>query len=346
MYRISIIVPVYKAEQYLRPCIDSILAQTYTDFELVLVDDGSPDNCGAICDEYATKDSRVKVIHQRNQGQAAARNAAVKMALGEWVCFVDSDDVIHPQMLDSLYRAASMSDAGISMCSAVEAEELPGDFLENKQTEYRVAILDERTLESLFDHGEHRPWVIWGKLIRKEIVKKLPFAAGRIYEDNAVVCRWLVEAKKAADVHDRMYFYRVNRTGTTKSSFELRHLDYLWALEEMMGFFEGQGYLSLKKRFCTTYMTTAAWYYGRVRDELGMADKAHEISKQMRMIYRRNRKYIELSDEQRRFVYTAMFPRGMQVYWLCKAGADAVKRDGLWAVLRKLLTRCIRGEDE
>ena len=101
MPMISIIVPVYKAEQYLRPCIDSILAQTYTDYELVLVDDGSPDNCGAICDEYATKDSRVKVIHQRNQGQAAARNAAVKMALGEWICFVDSDDVIHPQMLES-----------------------------------------------------------------------------------------------------------------------------------------------------------------------------------------------------------------------------------------------------
>ena len=111
MPEISVIVPVYKAEAYLHACIDSILSQTFSDFELILVDDGSPDNCGAICDDYAARDSRVRVIHQENQGQAAARNRALAAAKGEWVCFVDSDDAVHPQMLERLRQAAAESGA-------------------------------------------------------------------------------------------------------------------------------------------------------------------------------------------------------------------------------------------
>ena len=106
MPEISVIVPVYKAEAYLHACIDSILSQTFSGFELILVDDGSPDDCGAICDDYAARDSRVRVIHQENQGQAAARNHALAAAKGEWVCFVDSDDAVHPQMLERLRQAA------------------------------------------------------------------------------------------------------------------------------------------------------------------------------------------------------------------------------------------------
>ena len=102
MPEISVIVPVYKAEAYLHACIDSILSQTFSGFELILVDDGSPDGCGAICDDYAARDSRVRVIHQENQGQAAARNHALAAAKGDWVCFVDSDDAVHPQMLERL----------------------------------------------------------------------------------------------------------------------------------------------------------------------------------------------------------------------------------------------------
>ena len=100
MPKISVIVPVYNVEKYLRECLDSILVQTFTDFELILVNDGSQDSSGAICDEYAGKDKRITIIHQENQGQAAARNNAIAIAKGEWIHFVDSDDVIHPQMLE------------------------------------------------------------------------------------------------------------------------------------------------------------------------------------------------------------------------------------------------------
>ena len=105
MPEISVIVPVYKAEAYLADCVESLLAQTFTDFEIILVDDGSPDNCGSLCDGYAAANDRISVIHQENRGQSAARNHAMTRAAGKWICFVDSDDLIHPQMLELLYRA-------------------------------------------------------------------------------------------------------------------------------------------------------------------------------------------------------------------------------------------------
>jgi len=113
---ISIIVPVYNVELYLRRCIDSILAQTFTNFECILINDGSPDNCPAICDEYAVKDSRIIVIHQKNAGVSAARNAGLDIALGEWIGFVDSDDWCDPEMFEILYKNAKEQQADISVC--------------------------------------------------------------------------------------------------------------------------------------------------------------------------------------------------------------------------------------
>lgn len=129
MPEISIIVPVYQAEAYLTDCIDSILNQTFQDFEVLLVDDGSPDHCGEICEDYARKDGRIRVIHQTNQGQAAARNHAMAIARGRWLCFVDSDDAVHPQMVELLYRQVKEGNAAVSMCAMLESAALPENFL-------------------------------------------------------------------------------------------------------------------------------------------------------------------------------------------------------------------------
>ena len=112
---ISVVTPVYNVKKYIYRCIDSILAQTVSDFELILVDDGSPDNCGAVCDEYAAKDGRVRVIHQENRGQAAARNRALDMARGEYVAFVDSDDWVHPRYLEILLGNAREKKADVML---------------------------------------------------------------------------------------------------------------------------------------------------------------------------------------------------------------------------------------
>ena len=113
---ISVIVPIYKVEHYLPKCIDSIIHQTYQNLEIILVDDGSPDNCPEICDEYAKRDKRIKVVHQENGGLSAARNSGVEMANGEFLCFVDSDDYIHPKMYEILYKNLKKFKADISIC--------------------------------------------------------------------------------------------------------------------------------------------------------------------------------------------------------------------------------------
>lgn len=258
MVTVSVIVPVYNVEKYLHRCVDSILAQTFTDFELILVDDGSPDNSGAICDEYAAKDARVRVIHQENQGQAAARNRAVAEANGEWIHFVDSDDVIHPQMLEVLYSAVIENDANIGMCGAIESEEIPDTFYSTPNRHAIVRDMDEETMEDLLEHGEHRYWVVWGKLIKREIVQRLPFTKGRIYEDNAIVCQWLYEAGRVADIEDRLYFYYVNKQGTTKNGFTWKQLDYLWALRQQMKFFR-------KKKYAHMLNEINSWYTSWIR---------------------------------------------------------------------------------
>ena len=118
---ISIIIPVYKAEAYLDRCVQSVLAQSMADFEVILIDDGSPDRSGAVCDAYAKQDERVRVIHQKNQGQAAARNAGIDCAFAnsdsKWLTFIDSDDWVHPEYLQMLYDATMQDNTLISMCT-------------------------------------------------------------------------------------------------------------------------------------------------------------------------------------------------------------------------------------
>lgn len=120
---LSIIVPVYDVERYLPKCIDSVLAQTFTDFELILVEDGSPDNCPALCDAAATKDARIRVIHQKNGGLSAARNAGLDAARGAWIGFVDSDDYIAPEMYEALYKAVQSTGADLALCDYAEVDE-------------------------------------------------------------------------------------------------------------------------------------------------------------------------------------------------------------------------------
>ena len=116
---VSIIIPVYKVEKYLPNCIESILRQTFKDFELILVDDGSPDNCGEICEEYAQKDSRIKVVHQPNGGLSAARNSGIDIAKGDYLTFIDSDDFVFPHYLEILVKLCQENDADMSVCSSV-----------------------------------------------------------------------------------------------------------------------------------------------------------------------------------------------------------------------------------
>lgn len=168
---ISVIVPIYKVEQYLRKCVDSILAQTYTNLEVILVDDGSPDNCGVICDEYAAKDARVKVIHKPNGGPSDARNAGMAVMRGQYVAFVDSDDWIEPQHIQSLYELIEGTDRTVAVCDVKRVDESGRQITVFKKNEVPHCVM-----EATFGY-------VWNKLYPAALIRGEPFLPVKYAED-------------------------------------------------------------------------------------------------------------------------------------------------------------------
>ncbi len=341
MPEISVIVPVYNAQQYLSACVESILGQTFSDLELLLVDDGSPDRCGALCEEYAARDSRVRVIHQENQGQAAARNRALAQAAGDWVCFVDSDDLIHPQTLELLRSALRESGAPISMCRMLEAPQLPEDFARPRSGAFERVPMDEQTLLDLFDRGDYPGWVACGKLLPKKLVEQHLFCPGRVYEDNEAVCHWICAAGALALIDQPLYFYRSNPASTTQRSFGLKRLDYLWALEGIIRFYTGRGYERLAGRFCGLYAEAAAGCYIRVLHELKLPRQAKKIKRSVRALYRTPG--VRLRKEQFEILFDAMHPRLIRLYWPLEGAVRTLRRAGPGGLVRKIAEQLGKG---
>lgn len=313
MPTISVIVPVYRAEAFLAECIESILSQTFSDFELILVNDGSPDNSGAICREYAQKDRRIRCLEQENQGQAAARNYGLSVATGAWICFVDSDDVIHPQMLETLWQGAMEFGAPISMCRYVEGQKMPEGFLRTRTPVFQPLSMAEEGLVALYDREEYPGWVACTKLVRREIVENYPFTPGRVFEDNEAVCRWIHQAKVLASTEEELYYYRTNGDSTTKSGFSLKKLDYLWALESITSFWGSCGYETMKQRFGQRYIEAAVQSCYGAQYDLNRPDVAVQTEKRAKVFLKEQK--IRLTQEQFESLMDAAHPKWMRWYW-------------------------------
>ncbi len=206
---VSVIVPVYKVEPYLRRCIDSILCQTYRNLEIILVDDGSPDNCGAICDEYALKDTRIKVIHKVNTGVSAARNTGLDNAKGKYVGFVDSDDHIVPEMYERMTMAIESNDADIVFCSYF-SEVSPV----NVKSDYSVELsLPTEEYQKRMRYGMSSVEV-WSRLFRRTLFEAIRFPEGRRYEDFIIMPALYDKANKIVGMDDRLYYYNLYNTSS------------------------------------------------------------------------------------------------------------------------------------
>ena len=242
---ISVIVPVYKVEEYLPACIESILAQTHEDFQLILVDDGSPDRCGAICDEYAAKDSRILVIHQENGGLSAARNAGIDWVFANsesrWLNFIDSDDLVSPVYLETLYRQAVENNAEIAVTGGYY-------FLNERELEHvsdrlvSVSTMSSReSCYAYFDDQEFFYSSAWGKLFRRELFEGLRFPVGRIYEDEALAPILLHRASQVTVIHPRLYRYRMRDGSIIRSAFTGKRFDSVRSCEDYVRYFRDCG---------------------------------------------------------------------------------------------------------
>lgn len=319
---ISVIVPVFNAEKYLNRCVNSILEQTFSDFELILIDDGSRDKSSEICDDYAEKDERVRVIHQSNRGQAAARNYGVSKAKGEWIAFVDADDMIHHQMLEFLYFAVQKHETKISCCGAYEDKIVPIKFFKNYKYKSCAYDVDEQNLVKWYlgedSVDKYLYWVVWGKLIHRSILEELPLEEGRIYEDNAIVFRWLFEAKRVAFCNSDMYFYFFNKVGTTKNTYSLKHLDLLWALKKQYVF-----YNSINFNFIASVVGKRYLFYGlgecqKVDNLLREKKIAARLRRSLLLFWIVNRKWLKLSKNEEMDVLTRLYPKQIHFLWLIK----------------------------
>lgn len=235
MALISVIVPVYKVEPYIHRCVDSILMQSFPDFELILVDDGSPDNCGAICDDYAARDSRVRVIHQENGGLSAARNAAIDWVFANsdsrWLTFVDSDDWIHREFLQRMLAAAQKNGCALSACGIFHTA--GEDFPDAQIPEAQVLSDDDFYCER--SHWELSV-IACGKLYDRALFETLRYPLGKLHEDEFTTYKTVYAAGQVAMVPAELYAYFKNETGIIRSQWNPRRMDALEAFQQQMAF--------------------------------------------------------------------------------------------------------------
>ena len=202
---ISVIVPVYRVEKYLNDCIDSILAQTFADFELILVDDGSPDSCPALCDAAAAKDSRIRVIHQKNRGLSGARNAGLDAAEGEWIAFVDSDDMLLPQALEKAHSTAEKTGADVVLYGFAFTDE-NGKVYEGWDTTQYDEVIPQQEIYNRLVIGMYQS--MCNKLFRRELFDGLRLPEGKKFEDTYTAPRIYERVQKMASIPESLYQYR------------------------------------------------------------------------------------------------------------------------------------------
>jgi glycosyltransferase involved in cell wall biosynthesis len=222
---ISVIVPIYKVEKYLKKCIDSIINQTYRNLEIILVDDGSPDYCGEICDDFKLKDERVVVIHKENGGLSDARNVGLDIAKGKYIMFVDSDDYIAENMVYKLYSTLRENNADMSLCGHIYVDE--NGNLVNSHGEIKDEVISGTDALKKNIDGEICT-ALWSKLYRTNLFQTIRFPFGKLYEDKFTTHLIFGKCKRVSCVSDRLYFY-LQRNGSimwnTRNKVSIKRLD-------------------------------------------------------------------------------------------------------------------------
>lgn len=313
MAEISVIVPVYKVEKFLHRCVDSILGQTFRDFELILVDDGSPDSCGEICEAYAAKDSRIHVIHQQNGGLSAARNTGIDWVMAEshshWLAFVDSDDWVHPEFLQQLYAAAEQTLCKISVCGFYRTE---GDPLPEGEN----FSIQEMSADDYYCGNVHGgvTAVAWNKLYHRSLFKKLRYPIGKLHEDEFTTYKAIYEAGKIGVTPARLYAYYQNPAGIMRSEWNPRRMHVLEAFEEQIAFAQANGKDRLLKKTVLSYIFS-------IHDHLEKAIKVYRKELRQKM-----RAALKLGRE------CGCFPRNWQNSW---AYEDAYPVKPFWWLMSK-----------
>lgn len=302
MPQISVIVPVYKVEAYLSRCVDSILNQTFRNFDLILVDDGSPDSCGEICESYARRDSRVHVIHQENGGLSAARNTGIDWAFAHsdsrYLAFVDSDDYVAPEFLGRLYRASEETGCPISVCGILKTG---GEPLPETAEEAPQVMSAEDYYCSKEIHGGVT-MVAWNKLYARYLFEALRYPKGKLHEDEFTTYRAVYQAGTVAVLHTPLYGYFQNDAGIMRAKWSPKRLHSLEAVEQQIAFARGKNHPKLLEKAVIQYIFTADTQLEQVLEDAQYRSYSASLRKKLRWGLKQGRE-------------TGAFPRSKDHMW-------------------------------
>lgn len=289
MELISVIVPVYNVEKYLDYCVGSIINQTYKNLEIILVDDGSSDNCPVMCDIWAKKDVRIKVVHKKNGGLSEARNVGLSIATGNFIAFVDSDDWIDLRYIEYLYNAIRHTKAEIVACNMRKVYKEPENMSTEEDMPEEEIATPEEAICDILNNCRFRA-VVWNKLYQHEIIKDEKFEIGCFHEDEFFSYRIIDKAQKLAYIDIPLYNYR-QREGSIMSSFSLHHLDVLDAYIGRIELLE-QKYPDLVARDKLNFCITCVNFY------IDIYNSEKAIKKKSKLRIQACRKKIQFSREE------------------------------------------------
>lgn len=249
---ISVIVPIYNVEKYLSQCVNSLINQTYKNLEIILVDDGSLDNSGKICDDFSEIDSRIIVIHKENNGLSSARNAGLKIAKGNFIGFVDSDDWLDENMYEILFKLIKDNDSDISCCK----------FFKAADSEEKVPVIDNEIIQSFnnidglnnfYTDLYTQTVVAWNKLYKRNLFDNVTYPTGKIHEDEGTTYKLFYKANKITYTNKPLYYYRTTPNSITTRKFNKKRLDILDVYDEKIKFIKSINNSGI-------YSKTLKWY--------------------------------------------------------------------------------------
>lgn len=323
---ISVIVPVYKVEPYLARCVDSILAQTFRDFELLLVDDGSPDHCGTICDEYAKMDSRVHVLHRENQGVSASRNAGIDWVFAnsdsKYIGFVDSDDWVHPRFLELLYKGIHVLHVNISQCC----------YLSTDGTQDIPEVSEKMKLIDATEHyRDYYSAAVWNKLFSRACWENIRFPVGQIYgEDAAVWYKILLAEKTIALIDEILYYYYQRADSVMKAAWEPKYIARMDTWDDLIALLNQRGDKELLEAVITWYCRIASHEYLAIEESTRLTDAEKKyyqavMAGKFRKLLVRNHREVK-KESYFNWIRSIAFPKYDWCYWTIKGIIGKIKR--------------------
>lgn len=303
---ISVIVPIYNVENYLVKCIESIINQTYSNLEIILVDDGSPDNCHIICNEYAKKDSRIKVIHKKNGGLSDARNAGLEIATGEYISFIDSDDWIYKDMYTDLIDLIKNHDADISSCSVYKFYE-NDKFNLDYDKEFNIKIYsNEDALRSLIREEEIKQ-TVWNKIYKRNIIDDIKFEIGKIHEDEYWTYQVIGNSKRVVHIDKPMYYYLQRENSIMGEKYSEKRLHGIYSRKERLDYIQ-QKFPNITTDAKMSLFFTCVYQYQcllRSRDSINKVDISQIIKSYLKNICFDKKDIKNLNIKQKIWFYIA-----------------------------------------